>query len=73
VTRGEREAFNQGVRVALSVAARTADAIERLPSFKEGRQGFATAALREFAAAGAAMLLSDPARAPEPSKEAARL
>ena len=63
MTRGEREAYNQGIRVALSVAGRTADAIEKLPTFKEGRAGFATAALREFAAAGAQLLLT-----PEPSQ-----
>jgi hypothetical protein len=60
----ELAAYNAGVRVALSVAGRTADAIEKLPTYKEGRAGFAAKALREFAAAGAELLLaSEPAQA----------
>jgi methyl coenzyme M reductase alpha subunit len=72
MTRAEQAAFNEGVKAALGAASMAADAIERLPTFKEGRQGFATAALREFAAAGEQMLLGEPGRAQEAPKEEAR-
>jgi hypothetical protein len=68
----ETAAFNAGVSTALSAARRSADAIEKLPTFKEGRQGFASAALKAFAEAGTALLLGEPDGAPEPPKEASR-
>ena len=36
------QAYNQGVRDALAQAAAAADAIEKLPNYREGRQGFAS-------------------------------
>jgi hypothetical protein len=63
MTRGELAAFNEGVKAALSVAGRSADAIERRVGFRDGREGFAAAALREFSAAGAELLLT-----PEPAQ-----
>ena len=48
-SRLEAAAFNAGVRSVIEQATAAADAIERMPGFKEGRQGFATAALRPLA------------------------
>jgi hypothetical protein len=62
------QAFNEGVRAALGAASAAADAIEKRPGFREGREGFATAALRGFAEAGAELLLGEPARAQESPK-----
>jgi hypothetical protein len=62
------QAYNQGVRDALAQAAAAADAIEKLPNYREGRQGFASEALRAFSEAGAELLLGQPARAQEASK-----
>jgi hypothetical protein len=56
-TLAQVQAFNQGVRTALSHAAAAADAIESMPGFKVTRAGFAVAALREFVEAGEELLL----------------
>jgi hypothetical protein len=56
VTRNEAEAFNAGVRAALGAASIAADALEKRSGFREGREGFATAALRGFGQSGAALL-----------------
>jgi hypothetical protein len=57
MTKGEAAGATLG---AASIAA---DAIEKRPGFREGREGFATAALRGFGESGAALLLANPARA----------
>ena len=62
------QAYNQGVRDALAQAAAAADAIEKLPNYRDGRQGFATAALRGFVEVGTELLLGKPARAQEACK-----
>jgi hypothetical protein len=67
----QAQAFNAGVRATLAIATATADAIKQLPDYREGRQGFARAALEAFSEAGAALLLSDPAGAQDGSEEGA--
>jgi hypothetical protein len=62
------QGFNAGVRAALALAAASADAIQKLPNYREGRQGFATAALRGFVEAGEELLLGKLASAQEVSK-----
>ena len=56
-TLAQVQAFNEGVRTALSHAAAAADAIEKMPGFKVTRAGFAVAASREFARAGEELIL----------------
>ena len=58
MTRSELAAFNAGVKAALSAASMAADAIEKRAGFREGREGFGSAALRGFAEAGAELLVS---------------
>jgi hypothetical protein len=67
-TLAQVQAYNQGVRDTLANAAAAADAIKQLPNYREGRLGFARAALEAFSEAGAALLLGDPAGAQEASK-----
>jgi hypothetical protein len=55
--RGEAAAFYAGVRSVLRIASAGAAAFERMPNYKPGRAGFASAALRELAEAGRDLLL----------------
>ena len=57
------QAYNQGVRDALAQAAAAADAIEKLPNYREGRQGFASEALKAFSEVGTELLLGKHATA----------
>ena len=57
------QAYNQGVRDALAQAAAAADAIEKLPNYREGRQGFASEALKAFSEVGTELLLGKRATA----------
>jgi hypothetical protein len=57
MTRGELAAFNEGVKAALGAASTAADAIEKRPGFRHGREGFGSEALKSFAEAGAELLL----------------
>ncbi len=56
--RPEIDAFNAGVKVVIGHALASADAIERMPGFKETPAGFAAAALRALAEAETELLLS---------------
>ena len=71
MTRGECEAFNAGVRSVLAAAYKAAGAIEATPNYKPTRAGFATAALRELAAAGEELLVSQVAQQDDQSTEPA--
>jgi hypothetical protein len=62
------QAYNQGFRDALAQAAAAADAIEKLPNYWEGQQGFATAAGEALWKPGRELLLGKPASAQEASK-----
>ena len=52
-------AFNAGVRCVIEHAYAAADAIASLPNYKEGRQGFARAALFGLAEAEEDLILSE--------------
>lgn len=57
MTRSELAAFNEGIRTVLRAANKSADAIEKMPTYKSTRGGFAVEALRGLAEAGAELLV----------------
>jgi hypothetical protein len=57
------------VRAALGAATIAANALEKRPGFREGREGFGREALKALAEAGTELLLGEPVRAQEAPKE----